>query len=507
MRKKSIRTTARILFILSVLPIIVNIRLAITAGSTIIVPDHYERIQWAIGNATSGDTIFVRNGTYYEHLLVSKSLTLIGESKESTIIDGSGENNTVLQVTAGHVVVKGFTVQNTSRIAGTSYAGIKVSGNACNITNNIATKNKIGIFVTSQSCRVIGNVAKGNGQGIALYSSSEARIEANNVSVNTVGISLALSHNNTIIGNRATNSSMGGHGITLSSDSFNNSISNNDLSGNYHGMWLSGSFDNLIINNTITDNELLGIELANSSNNTMYHNNFINNPKHIVIDDKSIGVWDSGYPFGGNFWDDFPGIDENGDNIGDTPYVVSTNNQDAFPLITPIVWNYVNPIPIVWEGEIYLVSFSSNSTIAAFRFNQPQKRINFNVTGQSSTIGFCNVTVPKSLLDDNPWVITVNSQPPIDIILTDNPTHSFLYFTYIHESTSKVTIQGTSVISEFPTFSVQPIGPVVVVIVTGIVFASVFFWKRKGSNKRRRRVRRVKSGRRNRVGARFPIQV
>ena len=47
-------------------------------------------IQTAIDGAGAGDTIFVYDGTYYENLKINKdNLTIIGESREGVIIDGS----------------------------------------------------------------------------------------------------------------------------------------------------------------------------------------------------------------------------------------------------------------------------------------------------------------------------------------------------------------------------------------------------------------------------------
>ena len=49
-------------------------------SQTIVVPDNYPTIASAIGNASSGDTILVRSGTYFEHsLTIDKTLVLIGE--------------------------------------------------------------------------------------------------------------------------------------------------------------------------------------------------------------------------------------------------------------------------------------------------------------------------------------------------------------------------------------------------------------------------------------------
>ena len=51
-----------------------------TSSATIIVPDNYPSITAAIGNASAGDTILVRTGTYFENPVIDKSLTLQGEA-------------------------------------------------------------------------------------------------------------------------------------------------------------------------------------------------------------------------------------------------------------------------------------------------------------------------------------------------------------------------------------------------------------------------------------------
>ncbi|MGB9134608.1 MAG: NosD domain-containing protein [Candidatus Bathyarchaeia archaeon] len=309
---------------------------------TLYVPDDYAKIQWAINNATAGDTIFIRSGTYHEHLTVIKPVTIVGEKSETTIVDGDKEPLNIIEITASNVVIQGLTAQNSSTTG--TYAGIKVSGQACQVTGNVVANTKMGIFVTSQNGLITKNIAKNNMHGISLYSSANVTVEANNVTQNTVGISLALSSNNTVQHNIATNSSTGGHGIILSSASHDNTITENDLVDNYHGMWLSDSTDNTILNNTVANNRLLGIELATSSNNHFYHNTFVNNPKHIVIDNSSINTWDYNYPSGGNYWHDYttadqksgPNQDQPGsDQIWDNPYTINDKNRDNYPSVTP----------------------------------------------------------------------------------------------------------------------------------------------------------------------------
>src|SRR4030043_1264904 len=79
-------------------------------ASTIIVPDDYSTIQEAINGALSGDTIFVRSGIYYEHVVVNKTVSLVGENSDMTIIDGNGTGH-VVKIVRDNVNVTNFTVR------------------------------------------------------------------------------------------------------------------------------------------------------------------------------------------------------------------------------------------------------------------------------------------------------------------------------------------------------------------------------------------------------------
>ncbi|MCW3984911.1 MAG: right-handed parallel beta-helix repeat-containing protein [Candidatus Bathyarchaeota archaeon] len=81
----------------------------IDAGYPIYVK--YSSIQEAINSADGGDTIYVSSGTYYENVVVNKSVSLIGEDKNTTIIDGD-QTGTVVRVTEDNVTIKGFTIQS-----------------------------------------------------------------------------------------------------------------------------------------------------------------------------------------------------------------------------------------------------------------------------------------------------------------------------------------------------------------------------------------------------------
>jgi hypothetical protein len=111
---------------------------------------------------------------------------------------------------------------------------------------------------------------------------------------------------------------------------------------------------------------------------------------------------------------------------------------------------------VFWESKNYPVAICSNSSIAQFNFNQSSAQISFEVSGDMGSIGYCNVTIPKVLLTGDPWTIKIDTTVT-EFTQLDNGTHSFLYFTYAHQSALQVIIQGTWVIPEFPTSLIMPL--------------------------------------------------
>jgi hypothetical protein len=141
-------------------------------------------------------------------------------------------------------------------------------------------------------------------------------------------------------------------------------------------------------------------------------------------------------------------VDPNGDSVFEYTFTSDSElTRDEFLAQTGLPVFYA--FSIVWGEETYLVSVESNSTVSNFAFSQPGKAIGFDVTGSADTIGFCNVTIPKALLyaelDD--WIVLIDGVPlpPIAVTLTENATHSCLYFTYAH-STHVIQMIGTWVI-------------------------------------------------------------
>ena len=135
----------------------------------------------------------------------------------------------------------------------------------------------------------------------------------------------------------------------------NCTIHNNGNEGVY---FFSSSSGAEVVNNSFYTNGNYGIYLKHSSQSTLYHNNFVNNIPDNAYD-KNPSTWDDGYPSGGNFWDDYTGMDNfqgpgqnisGSDGIGDTPYtnIVGADNTDNYPLMDPMK----DDIPPVTTAEL-----------------------------------------------------------------------------------------------------------------------------------------------------------
>ena len=109
--KKLVSGIVLTLLLTSMLTVAFDTQLVRPEARMIVVPDDYPTIQEAINNANEGDTIFVSSGTYYEHVVVNKdNLTLIGEDRDNTVIDGSG-SGIVVEISRTQINFSGFSIQ------------------------------------------------------------------------------------------------------------------------------------------------------------------------------------------------------------------------------------------------------------------------------------------------------------------------------------------------------------------------------------------------------------
>jgi parallel beta-helix repeat protein len=263
----------------------------IRSGKTLYVggtgEGNYTTIQGAIDNATDGDTVFVYSGFYDENIRVKKTLQLIGENRNATVIDG-GYRGDVVKLTADRVTVTGFTIRNGGSTFG--YAGgilLDTSSNSV-ISNNIIIDNGLyGIWVLenkSSYTTISNNIISGNGEegrgglNIWLYQSSH-----NNISHNII-------------------EKGEGYGLAICYWSTHTNVTGNIIVDNrLEGIKSRYCYDNKIYKNTIKNNSYFGIRILNASaNNIIENNNFIDNkPRNVFF---TITDFSQSNQWNGNYW-------------------------------------------------------------------------------------------------------------------------------------------------------------------------------------------------------------
>jgi len=283
--------------------------------------------------------------------------------------------------------------------------------------------------------------------GIYLVSSSYNTISGNNITANHYGIWISPgSHYNTISGNKVTKNVYGilSNPTVISGmpegPSNNNIISGNNITRNKFGIMLRDySSNNTVSGNTITRNSWYGIYLFDSSDNAIYHNDFIDNTNQSFVTAGYTNIWDDGVE--GNYWSDYTGVDLDHDGIGDTEHFIDANNTDNYPLM-----GMFSDFKATSE---YHVQTICNSSISDFQYNGTA--IYFNVTGEDGSTGFCRICIPRALMNETYQVFVNGTEVQCNLLPCSNSTHCYLYFSYNH-STQEVII-----IPEFPAFLILPL--------------------------------------------------
>jgi parallel beta-helix repeat protein len=301
---------------LSVVPstgtnVIKQTAIAVSGGKTLFVggsgPGNYTKIQDAIDNASDGDTVFVfdESAPYYEHITINKTINLIGEDMNTTIIDGEGKG-TIIHMYANRINISGFTFRN----SGEDFIAIRVYSSKNNIYHNIIENNRIGVdygeYQTNN--RIISNIFINNFIAVDFgFYSTNTTVYDNNFINNSFGIDDTKSYYNTMVGNIFRGN---GFGIYLTAsafsiiskniftdnrdcikllNSYSNSITDNTIVENTHGIKFEGGYDHPSYDNTISSNNIskcsgFAIHLHTfCKKNTITENNIINNRNYGIL--------------------------------------------------------------------------------------------------------------------------------------------------------------------------------------------------------------------------------
>jgi len=389
--KKSASMLVLLLFLSFVLVSLPEIGVVKAELRTIIVPNDFASIQEAIDNADEGDTVFVKSGTYYNQtLIINKSLSLIGEDSQTTILKGLGVASSVdnvvwnkirtnytllgtetsllnfmgpttitsvVEVSANDIKISGFTIEhyelgiygsgNRTQIvsniltASWDHASISMDGSYIEITNNsvYGGRSNTGILVGGSYNTITDNKIVGASIGIHMWGnfsiiSGNNIIDSDSFGIYASGNLLTLTKNNIMNGNM---------GLALTYFSGSIISENNITKQTARAIWVDNSANNNVIwGNYIAPNQGYAIYftvlngIKGPINNTFHHNTIMSNAHNIQFTGyNQWNFWDNGIE--GNYWSDYNGTDNNGDGIGDTPYIIDENNQDNYPLMEPVI--------------------------------------------------------------------------------------------------------------------------------------------------------------------------
>jgi len=207
---------------------------------------NYTGIQEAINapETLNGHAIFAEAGTYYENVVLNKSLTLIGENKNTTTIYGN-ETSTVVYVMTSNTTVQGFTFQN-------GYVGVRI------------------------------------------WNCSDVTIEGNDISFNRIGLLMDWNcYDNRILNNTIHDNGFPNHwqsaGLYITGSGgadrpHNTIISNNVIYGNNIGFWMEQCINTTMRNNRVDASRNYTFGLLGKFEDDFYHDIDTSN----TIDGKPI---------------------------------------------------------------------------------------------------------------------------------------------------------------------------------------------------------------------------
>ncbi len=351
-------------------------------------PGDFSEIQQAIDAARPGDTVVVSAGTHKGPIVISKPVTVMGES--GAIISGEGRG-TVLWVTAP-ATVKGLKIISSGMDQSREDAGIMVVGaEGVLLEDNQLEDVLFGIYLKQAPAAVVRrNSIRGKplpmarrGDGIRLWYSDRVLLEENQL-VDCRDLVIWFSSHTLVRNNRVTASRYGLHYMY----SNHNRFDDNRFVGNEVGAFImySGDIvfegnlfaesrgamgrgigfkdaDSIVAVNNLVMKNAIGISLDNSphlygvfnrfagnliaynevgisllpsvSRNLFHENRLVDNIVPVEVSGGGSALANS---WRSNYWSEYAGFDQDRDGLGDTPFVWNRLSDDLTAKYPVLRW-------------------------------------------------------------------------------------------------------------------------------------------------------------------------
>ncbi|MDH3216441.1 MAG: nitrous oxide reductase family maturation protein NosD [Candidatus Krumholzibacteria bacterium] len=322
-------------------------------------------------DAVDGDTVLVTGGRFDGHIVIDRSITLIGQ--DWPVIDGGG-TGTVVTVSAPDVTIRGCVIRNSGVLLEAENAGLAVGADRVAVVGNriedvlfgvylrqadscLVRANRIAGYATLAPARrgdlvrawyskhasiednvleegrdlivwfsdysvVRGNTVSNARYGVHLMYDSDCEVSDNVFIHNSVGAYLMYSRRLVVQGNTmAYNRGPSGFGLGLK-DLDDTDVTDNFIVDNRVGIFVDNSpreIDSSMLykHNVIAYNDQ-GVRLHASVERTRVTiNSFMDNYEHVSVPGGGHAPRVEWY---GNYWSDYEGYDADGDGTGDVPY-------------------------------------------------------------------------------------------------------------------------------------------------------------------------------------------
>lgn len=348
--------------------------------------DCFDNIQDGIDAVDEHGTVYVYNGSFYENIVINKTIELIGENRDSTIIvnifsyvlceevliSDADNDGIIVSFQNGDAAIDWYGAKDSNgqmpdpiltdflyedmdgngvwnqmpppyidkTIRPKGFNPTPVLGGQTNYNAKLATNGSAYYIFDDNNDDGIYNDSE---DVLFTYSAtpSPGDLEVENAELARGSVDQYYFFKDSDHNNKYTIENYFGDVITILADNVN--VSGFTIKDGA-GIKITSDSNTIIGNNFI--NNSYGV-WSSGYNNKIYNNNFMINTQSAY--DEGINIWDNGYPSGGNYWDVYDessegAYDNNSDGIVDTPYdIFGGGNQDRYPFINQSGWKISIP--------------------------------------------------------------------------------------------------------------------------------------------------------------------